>query len=218
MKEYNFYMVNVVRELRQRGHEVRWSVYGSGPYELQMRHYIAEHGMNQWISLNGDIPHVKVGNIMETAHVFVGMGTSLLEASFCRVPNVVAVAYDRSGMTYGPIHKLPVGGIGQKLDDEPTLRVTDEIERLLRMSAEEYANESNRVYEYVQHYNIEHVMCQFERIVEQALPPNPDRLLYSANYLYAGARVAGLHLDRLILPSPGDRVNRFLRCAKRWGW
>lgn len=205
MKEYNFYMVEAIRELRRRGHNVRWSVFGSGPYGGELKERIEKSGMQPWISIRGEVPYSQMGITLETAYVFVGMGTALIEASFCRVPNVVAIAYDRSGKTYGAIDELPFGAMGQLLNAPPQRNVADEIEKLLLLNPDQYLAASNRVYDSVQAYEMSGIMRRFYEIVFQALPPRRAHLLYFANYMYAAARLAGVNLDEFLLRKPVKR-------------
>ncbi len=197
MKEYNLLMPGIVRRLRDRGHDAQWFVHGSGVYEAAVRDEAARHEVTPYVHLMGEIPNHRLPEVFQTAQVFVGMGTAILEASFCRVPNVLALAYDRTGATYGPIHRMPVGAIGGHcLSEAPRLQIGDEIERIFHMGSREYDEESGAVADYAAAYGLEARMRQFEAIVKSARRPTRRPLLYQCNFLYAAARVAGVHLDR----------------------
>jgi hypothetical protein len=183
MKEYNLYMIDVVKELIRRGRNVTWSVYGEGPYEPEMRRRIKQEGLESVISMEGTVPYERFWQVLQDACVFVGMGTSILEASLFRVPNVVACGYDREGVTYGPLHRLPQGSIGQLTTCPPRLKVVDEIERILGFNDAEYAAEQEAVYRHVQVHTMEQSMTRFLELVREA---DPIKLLkptlYLANY------------------------------------
>jgi hypothetical protein len=168
MKEYNLYMIDVIKELIRRGHDVTWSVYGEGPYEPEVRRRIKEEGLESVISLEGTVPYERYLQVLQDASVFVGMGTSIFEASLFRVPNVVACAYDRQGVTYGPIYRLPQGSLGQSNASPPRFKVVDEIERILELSPAAYEAEQEAVYHHVQVHTMEQSMTRFLELVRQA--------------------------------------------------
>lgn len=176
MKEYNLYMIEVVKQLRDRGYPVSWSVYGEGKYEAEMRESIRKHRLENVISLEGTVPYERFWHVLEDACVFIGMGTATLEAALFKVPNVVAVAYEREGLTYGPSYRLPRGSIGEVSTSLPSLKVVDEIERILRMQPFEYAAEQEAVYEHVQAHEMEESMRQFLNLVQQAAPTERKNL------------------------------------------
>ena len=182
MKEYNFYMVDVVKELRRRGHDVTWSIFGGGEYEAEVRKRIQTAGLEDVITMEGSIPYHKFWQCLSDAYVFVGMGTAILEAAWFRVPNVYALAYDREGVTYGPVHGIPKGSIGPGIAVPPSLRVIDELERILRLSPKEYDAEANLNYSHVQSHHIDASMNCFLDLVSKVTPINHRTMRYVANY------------------------------------
>lgn len=196
MKEYNFYMVDVVAKLRNAGYDVKWTVYGSGAYKPRMQELIKEREMEDYIILQGDIDYRHLEKAMQEAYVFVGMGTAYLEASFCRVPGLLALPYEINGLTWGPIYNRPFGTTPQ-VGELPKLHVFEEIVRILKLSETEYHKEAERVHNHVQAYNLDNRMREFEALVEQAGYPRRNRFLYWQNYLYAIGRALGVRLDGL---------------------
>jgi glycosyltransferase involved in cell wall biosynthesis len=183
MKEYNLYMIDVVKELIRRGHNVTWSVYGEGPYEPEMRQQIKQQGLESVISLEGTVPYERFWQVLQDAYVFVGMGTAILEAALFGVPNVGAVGYERQGLTFGPSHRLPSGSIGQLSVNPPRLKVADEIERILGFNDAEYEAEQEAVRRHVEVHTMEQSMTRFLELVRKADPvKRRGPWLYLANY------------------------------------
>jgi hypothetical protein len=184
MKEYNLYMIEVVEELRQRGHDVTWTAHGTGKYEAEMREMIRARGLEKFVTLAGAMPYERCWQMLADAYVFVGMGTTILEAALFKVPNVLALAYDRAGLTYGPIYRVPLGSVGDIRKEPPTLKVADEIERILKLSPEDYAAEAERVYQYARPYESDISMQRFVELTQAA--PSNDKQLWRClvNYLY----------------------------------
>jgi len=191
MKEYNFYMIDIVRELRAKGLDVSWSVYGHGEYEPAMRAQIKKQGLEGVISIEGTVPYRHFRRVLEDAYIFVGMGTSVLEAALFKVPNVNALAYDREGKTTGPVYRFPRGSIGPGISAPATLKVVDEIERILRLNPEAYREEAERVGSHVEIHEMEKSMNCFLQVVRDAEPVRYRRSLFLANYpLWLVRRVA----------------------------
>jgi hypothetical protein len=182
MKEYNLYMIDVVRDLRARGYNVSWSVYGEGEYKAEMLEQIKKNDLEDVIFLKGTVPYAQFRKVLEDAYVFVGMGTSVLEAALFQVPNVNAIAYDRKGMTTGPVYKFPRGSIGPGTKTPANLKVVDEIERILRLSPAEYQSEEKRVGSHVEVHEMECSMNHFLRLVRDADPVKIHKSLYLKNY------------------------------------
>lgn len=196
MKEYNLYMIDVVKDLLKRGFDVTWCVYGAGEYEAEMKEAIRKNGLERVISMEGTIPYRRFRSALEDAYVFVGMGTTILEASLFKVPNVTAAAYERQGLTWGPVYRIPRGSLGPTSDVAPTLKVTDEIERILRLQPAEYTAEEERVYDHVQVHTMEASMKQFMDLARSASPIKQPKALYLANYPYwLMRRAAGKRLN-----------------------
>jgi hypothetical protein len=189
-KDYNFYMIDVVRELRNRGHDVQWWVYGQGEYEAEMRMRIAAARLEGFVSMQGLAPYRNLWQVLSDAYVFVGMGTAILEASWFRVPNIYANPYDRSGLTYGPVHRIPPGSLTPALSSPPTIKVVDEIERILRLTPQQYEIEEKLVYRHVQCHDLGSSMNQFLQFVREAGPVKHRKSLYLKNYLFSLMRRA----------------------------
>ncbi len=196
MKGYNFYMLDVVGELIERGHRVTWTVHGSGEFEDEMSRRIQARGLEHVVTLAGAMPYERCRQVLSEAYVFVGMGTTIIEAALFGVPGVLAIANDREGVTYGPLYRVPLGSVGDRRGEPPTRRVVDEIERILQLDPESYAEECARVQAYARPYETDASMRRFLEIVDAA--PAPRRRIWPCieNYLQAPMRRAA-YLSRI---------------------
>lgn len=181
MKEYNLYMIDVIKALRDRGREVTWTVYGAGGYENEMRERIRKNKLEPFVFMKGAVPYARFWKVLEDAYVFVGMGTSILEAALFQVPNVNANAYDREGLTCGSVYTFPAGSVGPGYAP-PKLKVIDELERILNLNPGDYRAEENRVGSCVAMHEVNNSMNNFLQIVREAEPVASDKFLYLSNY------------------------------------
>ena len=152
MKEYNFYMIDVVARLRQKGYPVTWTVFGEGEFGEAMKARINGLEMDKAIELKGRLAYSEFAVAMQQAYVFVGMGTSIIEAALCGVPGVVALAHDTSGVTYGPLYRFRFGNCGAIMDRAPGTTVEAEIERILSFESR------NTRMKYKEHENVRRPM------------------------------------------------------------
>ncbi len=182
MKEYNLYMVDVVASLRHRGIPVTWTVYGEGSFRLAMESRIAALQLNDAIHLAGSIKNSDIPAALKDAYIFVGMGTAIIEAALCGVPGVMALAYERSECTYGPLYKFTFGNVGERMDAAPHTTVSAEIERILRLSPQEYEDEVQKNLQYARRYDMDATMQMFLEIVEKASPPRSSKTLLAMYY------------------------------------
>ncbi len=197
MKDYNFYMFDVITSLRKKGYDVTWSVYGTGEYENRMRDRIEQDGLQQVVFMEGSVPYNRFWKVLEDAYVFVGMGTAILEAALFKVPNVNALAYDREGITHGSVYRFPPGCIGPSLASPAKLRVVDEIERILRLGSAEYQTEAELAYAHMRDHIVDNSMNHFLKLVREAGPIRTPQTLYLSNYpLWFVRRV----MKRLVRP------------------
>lgn len=184
MKEYNLYMLNVIKNLVAKGLDVSWVVYGDGPYLNQMADTASRLGIRERVHFMGRLAYDRLGEALETAYAFVGMGTAMLEAAASRVPGPVAIAYDESGLTYGPLYNLPFGNIGDRMRNPPVLSVESELERILRLNATEYQSEMDKTRAAVKEYDIDDRMSQFMKIVTDAPQPRRKPTLTMLHWFY----------------------------------
>lgn len=185
MKEYNLYMIDVVARLRQKRYAVTWTVFGEGEFATAMKARIDGLGLGDAIELKGWLPYSQFAAALQNAYVFVGMGTSAIEAALCGVPVVVALAYDSSGVTYGSLYNFRLGNSGEGMETAPETTVEDEIERILKLRQNEYEDEVQRTREYAKAYSIDGSMDRFLEIVAKASAPKASYMLFYWYYVHS---------------------------------
>jgi glycosyltransferase involved in cell wall biosynthesis len=146
-KSYNLYMIDVIEQLLDRGHQVEWHVYGEGELKVIMLERIAQRKLSDRIILHGNIDYTSLRDAFEKAYGFIGMGTALLEAGAAGVPCIPAIVSERA-CSYGFLPDLPYYTVGEQLSGRHTIEVADLLERLLLMDPDEYRGECKRTQEY----------------------------------------------------------------------
>jgi glycosyltransferase involved in cell wall biosynthesis len=90
-KTYNYYMPGVVRELLDRGLAVRWDVYGYGDCAGQLQQQITRYGVHDVSTVHPPVRYSELVSVFKTADIYIGSGTTLLEASAAGLPSIVAL-------------------------------------------------------------------------------------------------------------------------------
>jgi glycosyltransferase involved in cell wall biosynthesis len=191
LKGYNLYMIDVMAHLRSKNLPATWTVYGEGGLREEMDTRIHELGLNDAVRLEGNLPYRKLAEALREAYLFVGMGTSVIEAALCGVPTVVALGYDTTGVTYGPLQRFPFGNCGEPMATPPNTTVEAEIERILGLSEVGYRQEVQETKQYAKSYDMDKTMGRFLSYVEKAAPPKPHRALFYWFYVFSIVRRFG---------------------------
>ena len=105
-KTYNVTMLDVVRRLRDLGHDVSWDVYGTGMLQARMVSRITELQLESHVRLLGNVDYRRIPEVLTSAFAFVGSGLSMMEAAACGVPSVPAIEYADLPQTFGFPHEI----------------------------------------------------------------------------------------------------------------
>lgn len=179
-----FSMIDVVAKLRQKGYPVTWTVYGEGSLEGKMKAKINALGLNEAIDMKGELLYSQFAEAMQTAYLFVGGGTAVVEAALCGVPGVLSFAFDRTGASYGSLYHYPFGNLGLRTDKAPGTTVEAEIERIFKLRNHEYEEEIKKNREYAQAYTMDISMNKFLEIVANASISKTSFELYYYYYFH----------------------------------
>lgn len=162
-KTYNFHMLDVIRVLRARGFDCQYDIYGWGDDESLLRKHIVAQGVSEWVHFHGPVRYSNLKSVLQSAFLFVGMGTALLEAAALGIPSLVAVESASGPMTYGFLHELPEdeNNLGETDERYATYSLIDRIEWLYARSPEQYDDLRRATFARAQQYSLESVMARF---------------------------------------------------------
>ncbi|MBE0472281.1 MAG: glycosyltransferase family 4 protein [Methyloprofundus sp.] len=100
-KTYNFYMLDVLNLLREKGLLVRFDIYGDGPLKNQIQEKIDKLNLNDLINLKGTLEYSKFDQVVSQYDLFIGSGTAIIQAASLGVPSIVGVENVIQPKTYG---------------------------------------------------------------------------------------------------------------------
>jgi len=106
-KTYNMWMIDVVRDLIDRGLSVRYIVYGDGPLRSDMIKRIEAYGLLNRIELRGLLEYSKFSHAISEFDIFIGSGTAIIEAAGQGIPSLVGIESVEAPVTYGFLSEIP---------------------------------------------------------------------------------------------------------------
>ncbi len=137
-KTYHFAMIDVLLALNERGRRYEYHVYGDGPLRKALEKYAREKGLSDQLILHGWMAYENFSASMQEAFLFIGMGTSLIEAAACGVPALTAIDSNCSATTYGFFHELIGYNVGEVDPSCQLFDIDERIDWLEHLSANNY--------------------------------------------------------------------------------
>jgi glycosyltransferase involved in cell wall biosynthesis len=139
-KTYNFYMLDVVRNLIDRGISVIFDIYGDGPLKKQIQEKIIEKNVDSLVSLKGTLDYSKFDETVASYDMFIGNGTAITQAASLGIPSVVGPENMQIPKTFGYFSNLYKRQYSRNDLDLPLFNVEDLIADYTFMSKEERFN------------------------------------------------------------------------------
>lgn len=100
-KTYNFYMLNVVKNLIEKGIPVEFYIYGDGPLFNEIKSNIIELGLEDNVFLKGTLDYLEFDKVVMQHDIFIGSGTAIIQAAALGVPSIVGVENVVEPESYG---------------------------------------------------------------------------------------------------------------------
>ncbi|MGO3421766.1 MAG: glycosyltransferase family 4 protein [Pseudoalteromonas distincta] len=100
-KTYNFYMIKVLKNLKAKGFNVQFDIYGDGPLKAQIADEINKAGLSESIHLKGTLDYLKFDETVSNYNLFIGSGTAIIQAAALGLPSIVGVENVIEAETYG---------------------------------------------------------------------------------------------------------------------
>ena len=182
-KTYNIYMMNIIRKLLNEGFDIVYEIYGTGELEKYMKEEITKLSLEKNVFLKGNLNYSYFSKILEDVYLFIGMGTSVIEASFCKVPSLVAIENSKEDISYGFLHQLPYYNVGERNNNLKEKKVYNLIKDLLLLDDKAYEQTSEKAYDYVKAYSMENLMPKWLEQMDK-LPLINTNIPQFYKYLY----------------------------------
>jgi glycosyltransferase involved in cell wall biosynthesis len=147
-KTYNLYMIDVIKNLLEKGVEIQFDIYGDGPYKETIVDIIKGNGVSEYAHLKGSLDYLKFDKTVAEYDLFIGSGTAIIQAAALGLPCIVGVENFIKPKSYGYFCDVSHFQYNRKGLDLPLFSVEEMILDFLKM------NESDRV-----HLKEKHLDC-----------------------------------------------------------
>lgn len=138
-KTYNFTMLPVIKSLVAKGHDVEWHVYGDGEQFDEFKQAVADLGLQERVFAHGLLKYSQFEQVLEDAFLFVGSGTSLIEAAACGVPSLTTIEYAKEADSYGFICDIEGYNLIEPGLDKKVYKLEEKIEELIKSKTAGYS-------------------------------------------------------------------------------
>ena len=142
-KRYVLPMIDTVEQLHDDGYDFEFYIYGHGQMEKSIKNYITERNVEQYVFLMGKLEYEKLYQVLEDTFMFVGMGTTIIEASSIGVPSLQAIDNENRTVTYGFFDRLNGFCVGEIIPELKLINMKDSIIELSKTNELEYQEISN---------------------------------------------------------------------------
>lgn len=198
-KTYNIWMIDVLKYLIDEGLQIKYIVYGDGPLKSAMKERIEEIGIGGHIELRGTVDYQQLDCVFSEMDMFVGSGTSIIEAAARGIPSVVAIESVGEPLTYGLFSEIP--GFSYNEDGlHKTIPAVRVIRSYLMAEPFEKAQTYQRHLSKANEFTLRKCMENFESVGMQLVPDDSGRqytsLIFRLRYSLSNFIIPRLYILR----------------------
>ena len=170
IKRYVLPMIDVIEDLHNEGHKFEFYIFGYGQLEKYIENYIAKKNAGKYVFMMGKLKYDQIYQVLEDAFMFVGMGTTIIEASSIGVPSLQAIDSEKRPVSYGLFNNLSGYCIGEKKPDLPFIDMRNSILELFRKNQFEYEEICTSHIDRANTFHIDKVVKQYYEFFKNASP------------------------------------------------
>lgn len=161
-KAYVLGLIDVFENLKDKYSNLKLVVIGDGTGMEKLKKRVEElpEEKRKDVFLKGAVPYEELEGYFKKSHVYTGMGTTLLDAGKYALPGIISKADCEKALTTGFFHEQYNDLSGNENINHVSLSEMEIfLEKIIKISDEEYWEYSKRVYEIVlRHYGIDSSM------------------------------------------------------------
>ena len=137
-KAYVFGVVDYFHKMQKEHKDVRLKIIGYGPGEQLLADVISNFPLTTTknIEIIGKIAYHKLPLYFKEANVFIGVGTSLLDAANYGIPSIIGVPYQYKSLSNGFFHEHPT--VLGEVDQKGISTLDADLKKLMIIGNEEY--------------------------------------------------------------------------------
>lgn len=194
-KTYNFTLPSTIADLRKSGIPAEWTIYGDGMELSRIQQAITQAGVEDCVHLAGKLDYARFAEVVGQADLYIGAGTTLIEASALGVPSLVALDDNPEPTTPGFFADRTGTFTSDWADDDHPIPFKNAIATFAGLSEEARQSLADRSMARAQSYSIDRAEREIQHIIANAKASCARlgilaRLQYSLGVVREVARVA----------------------------
>lgn len=194
-KKYNHSMIDVVYSLKKRNILIRYDCYGDGEELENLNQKVNRFDLNDLITFHPGIPYDQFQEVINNSLMFIGAGTSLIEASACGLPSLIGIENEIKPVTYGFLHDIK----GYSYQEQQLKLVKKNIENyilyLRELTDVTYVNECNKAILRAKDFTMDITQRDFNQLINKS-KTFKFRLKYSQLFFI----VINMFLNKIFYP------------------
>lgn len=168
-KTYNFTVLPIIKKLIELGYDIEWDVYGDGEEIEKLRKAVIDLRLADRVHLYGAMSYSMFQNVLNDAFLFIGSGTSLIEAAACGVPALTTIEYSEDPSTYGFISEIDGYNLIEPSLDKNVFSIEDKILEVLSADPATYLELQQQCFEKAMSYAGSSVVDEYIAVFRQAM-------------------------------------------------
>lgn len=184
-KRYNFAMIEVMEELLAKGYALEYHIYGEGEEYASLRQAIENSTAQKNIFLHGNLDYSHLAEVLSSGYLFIGMGTTVLEAVSLGLPALIAIESETKALTYGFFGQVAVSNLGEKSDSLVRYSIVDKLNYLLSLDEESYQQLIAQGQNQTKAFQMDQVIRQYLQFYANSIDFAPPAMLWILSKLVA---------------------------------
>lgn len=197
-KTYNFTILPIVSRFVASGHSLKWHIYGDGEDYDKLRNTVDAMGLSDHVHLHGAMSYSRFQQVLDNAFLFVGSGTSLIEAAACGVPALTTIEYAEDAISYGFISEIQGFNLIEPGLDKKVFAIEEKILETLALDTESYTQLQHECYRKANSYSGDSVVDEYINVFHAARKTGTAVRLNSFQMmLYCASAALGYAMKKL---------------------
>ena len=169
-KTYIEHFINIIDSINNLGYDIEYHIYGDGEERNKLEE-LAKSKKSK-IFFHGSINYNLLPEVFENTLLFIGGGSTIIEASSSGIPSIIGIESEKELSSYGFFGELD--GLSFNRNDLKIKRYSMQklVEEILKCSDDEYNHICKKHKNKADEFNIENTKIKFLRIQENAVKFN----------------------------------------------
>lgn len=169
-KTSNLQMPELVARLNASGTPTHWTLYGEGPERGLIEAAVKAAGAEAFITLESAVPYADLPRVMRGADLYIGAGSTLVEASALGVPALVALDTNPEPTTPGLLCDRPGVFTSDASDADVLTPIFDYVTTLSKLGPEAARELSRRSRQRVERYGTSQARLEYDNMLDHVAP------------------------------------------------